>query len=46
MSITTDETNDGEELNNFKYFSFHFNFSGKKRKKRIILKKEGKKRRF
>ena len=46
MSITTHEANDGEKLINIKYFSFNFNFSEKKRKERIILKKEDKKRRF
>jgi hypothetical protein len=42
MSITTHETNDGEELINFKYFSFHFNFprekEGKKRTSGMSVK--------
>jgi hypothetical protein len=32
MSITTHEANDGEELTNIKYFSFHFNFPKKRGK--------------
>jgi hypothetical protein len=31
-SIATHEVNDGEELINIKYFSFHFNFPEKKRR--------------
>ncbi len=30
MSIATHEVNEGEELINIKYFSFHFNFPEKK----------------
>jgi hypothetical protein len=41
MSITTHETNDGEELINFKYFSFHFNIPGKKEEKEDNFKKRG-----